>query len=391
MGKYFVLQLKRLLRILPPVLLAAAVLFGCLSIVYRETRAMAEKSDQQTKFPIGLVGTAGDVYLQLGLAALESFDAARFTVDFIPMEEPEARAAMRRGELSAYLVIPEGFVSAALRGEVLPVQFVSTVGGTDLLSMMKDEITQIVEQIVVQTQKGSYGAANAAGSVGGDREKVMNDISIKYVEFVFARSKMYRVSEIGIFDGLGLDGYLISGLSVVLFLLICLSFAPMMIRRDQALARMLCAQRKPVVVQLLWDFAVYLLGLAAVAVAAVLLTGMISFEMILKGLPALLALGAMSFVLYELASDPVSGVLMQFFVILALCFVSGCMYPIAFFPETVQKIAAFLPTGLARMQLADCMRGVFSLRTTGMLLGFSALFLACAMLIRKIRVAGIRG
>ena len=391
MRKYFVLQLKRLLRILPPILLVTAILFGGLAVVHMAATDLNDESGLQVKFPIGLVGTAGDRYFELGLAALGSFDSSRFTVEFIQMEEQEAQVRLRRGELTAYMLIPEGFMDAAISGHIMPIRFVSTVGSASLVSILKDEITRAVETLIIETQKGSYGAGDVAGSVGADENQVINDISLKYVEFVFARSKMYRVSEIGVFDGLGVSGYLVSGLGVVLFLLICLSFAPVMIRRDYALSRMLCARRIPVVGQMLCDFGVYMLGLLAVStVVFVLLSfgGGVSLTAVAKGLPAMFALGAMSFLLYEIASDLVSGVLMQFFITLALCFLSGCLYPVAFFPETVQKMAAFLPTGLARMQLADCLRGGFSLHTTGMLLAFSGLFLMIATVLRKIKVRG---
>ncbi len=396
MGKYFVLQLKRLLRLLLPVLLVAAILFGCLGAVYHGILALDAENNQQTKFQVALVGTAGNTYVELGLAMLGSFDSTRFSVEFVQMDEPEAKKAMLQGKLSAYMVIPEGFIDAAQQGNFLPVRFVSTVGATGLVSILKDEMTKIVETILVETQKGTYGAGNAAEAGGANGDSVIYNISLKYVEFVLARSKLYRVQESGIFDGLGLGGYLVSGLGVVLLLLICLSFAPMMIRRDHALSRMLCARRNPAEIQLLLDFAVYMTGLLAIGGVVLLLLTLspssgISLLTVVKGLPVLLALGAMSMLLYELVSDLVSGVLVQFFVSLALCFVSGCMYPIAFFPETLQKLSAFLPTGLARMQLADCLRGGYSPRTTVMLLAFAVLFLGIAMIIRKTKVAGIRG
>jgi len=95
--------------------------------------------------------------------------------------------------------------------------------------------------------------------------------------------------------------------------------------------------------------------------------------------------------MYELASDLVSGVLLQFFGTLALCFICGCLYPITFFPDSVQKIAAFLPVGLARMQLADCILLKHTLQTTLALLGYGCLFALCAALVRKYKVAGVRG
>lgn len=396
MKKYLLLQLKRLARILPPVLLVAAVLFGCMSLAYDAIGAMTSEEGEQTKFQVGLVGTAGDTYMQMGLAAVQSFDSTRFSVEFNQMDEKEAETAMRRGDIAAYIQFPEGFMDAAMYGNIMPMKFVTSVGADSVVSMIKEELTGIVEIMIAHTQKGIYGAGAAAGAHGGSSGAAIGGISLQYVDFIISRSKSYRVTESGVFDGLGMDGYLISGLGIVLFMLICLIFAPVMIRRDQAMARMLKSRSRPVVWQVLCDFAVYMVGLLGIACIVLLLLlirpeAEISATMILQCLPVVFSLGAMSFLMYEAASDLVSGVLMQFFVTLALCFVSGCLYPITFFPDAVQKVAQFLPTGMARTQIGNCILGCVSWENIAALLGFGCLFLAGSVLIRRIKVAGVRG
>ena len=123
MGKYLYLQLKRLLRILLPALLIAAILFGCLALAYQAVVSMSEDSKMQAKIKLGVVGTGGDTFLQMGMLALNTIDSSRFSVDFIQLEEDDAQSAMRRGELAAYVVIPEGFIDAAMYGEILPVKY----------------------------------------------------------------------------------------------------------------------------------------------------------------------------------------------------------------------------------------------------------------------------
>ena len=246
MRRYLLLQLKRLVRILPPVLLVAAVLFGCMSLAYDAIGRISNDAGEQAKFKVGLVGTAGDSYMQMGLAAVESFDSTRFSVEFDQMEEKEAEAAMRWGKLAAFIQFPEGFMDAAMYGDIMPIKFVTSVGSDGLVSMVKEELTGVVEIMIAHTQKGIYGAGAAAGDHGGNAGAAIDGISLQYVEFIISRSKGYKVVEIGTFDGLGMDGYLISGLCIVLFMLICLIFAPAMIRRDQAMARMLKSRSRPV-------------------------------------------------------------------------------------------------------------------------------------------------
>lgn len=396
MGKYFCIQLKRLLRLLLPVLLVTAVLFGCLMVIYDTVSKLNDESEVTTKFQIGVVGTASDFYLQMGLKAISSIDSSRFSVELVEMEETQAESAMRRGKITAFVVFPEGFLDAAFRGDIIPLKFVCAAGSVGLVSIITDEFTQIVETMLIEAQRGIYGVEDALHSLGQSGSQVVNDLSIEYAEFVFNRGRMYRTSTLGAFDGMGMQGYLATGLCTVLILLICLVFSPMMVRGDHALTRMLCAQGRSLTGLVLCDFGVYMLGLLGIAgvVLAYLVFWMeasVTGMMLLKALPVLLGLGAMSFLMYELCSNLISGVLLQFFAAVVLCFVSGCMYPITFFPEAVQKLAAYLPTAMAREQIAHCILQTHDVVNTAALLGYGCVFLVCGVLSRRFKIAGARG
>ncbi|MBE6958567.1 MAG: ABC transporter permease [Ruminococcaceae bacterium] len=396
MKKYFVLQLKRLLRLLPPVLIVAAVLFGCLMVALDAITDLSKPEGDTAKFKLGLVGTVDDLYLQLGLKAMQSLDSTRYSIEMVEMTEADAETAIRSGEIAAFVAFPENFLENALHGNILPLKFVCTTGAIGIVSLVKEEFTQVAQDMLLAAQKGIYGSGNAMLENGMSGAQVVGDISLEYAEFIFRRGNMYRTSELKAFDGLGMDGYMGGALSITLFMMLCLTFAPAMIRKDHSLTRMLCAGRRGILGQVLCDFGVYLLGL--LCVAAVLLLYLAFWQgasltplLILQGLPALLALGALSFLMYELSSDLVSGILLQFFSMLALCFLCGCMYPITFFPESVQTVSAYLPMGLARLQLTDCALGVFSLPTTAGLIIYALVFLAAALSVRHLKATKIRG
>lgn len=396
MKKYLGLQYKRLLRIILPVILISATLFGCVMVAFDALNAMNSETEVSTRFKVGLVGTADDIYLQLGLAAMGSMDSTRFALELVEMDEPAAEEAMRKGEIAAFIVIPEGFLDGALRGEFAPLKFVSTAGSVSIVTLIKDEFTQMIQTMLIEAQKGIYGSGNAMAGQGQSGSKVINDISIAYADFIFERENMYRAQTQLSFNGLGMDGYFSTALSIVFFMLICLVFAPIMIRKDHALTRMLCAQRRGILMQVLCDFLVYLTGLLTIALVIILYLALwggaeITHSMIFQGIPVILSLGAMSFLMYELASDFVSGVLLQFFVSLVLCFICGCMYPVTFFPEAVQALSGFLPVGLARMQIANCILNTVSPAVTLALLGYCAAFLTGSVLIRKVKATVVRG
>ena len=164
-------------------------------------------------------------------------------------------------------------------------------------------------------------------------------------------------------------------------------------------ARMLHARRLTAPRQLTAEFAAYGLMLAlmvalpltAVAVLAPDRLAVSLPEAVLRVLPVLLMLAALSFLLYSLADHLIGGVLVHFFGTLALCFVSGCLYPVYFFPPAVQVVANRLPTGIARTQLAGCLTGADATETTLWLAGYSVLFLLVAGVLRLRRMKGVTG
>ncbi len=395
MKKYFVLQLKRLLKVLPPVLLVVAVLFGSMTLIYGEITKMLDKGDTQMKAQIALVGDLNDSYLELGLAALKTFDSSRMALEIVPMTMKDAERAMEKGDIAAIIVVPEAFIENALHGDIRPLKYITTSGAVGLTSILKDELTSVINNIMVNTQKGIYGAGDAADAMGDNGNHVYQ-ISLKYAEFIFDRSKVYQVEELGNADQLGLDGYMLCGLSVLMLMLVCLPFAPMLVKKDLSLGRMLAAGRQGATKQILCEFAAYFAGLLVIlAILLTCLSGIgiwnVTVPAVLHCIPILLTVGAMSFLLYEISTDLISGVLLQFFVILAMGFISGCLYPIYFFPKSVQTLAGYLPMGIARAQLSGCITGVFSTGSDTALLLYGVAFFLCAVGVRKWRISGVRG
>lgn len=396
MGTYFALQCKRLLRYLPGALCVALVLllslFTAYSVMVRENTAQTE-----SKFEIGLVGTAEDNFLQMGLAALESFDSTRMSMEIREMTEDEAKAALARGTIAAYVVIPEEFVDEAMSGHILPLKFVSTTGAAGLVSLFKDEVTGVVSSILLYSQKGTFGMSDLLYDHGITKGlgKKMDTMALRYVDYVLARDKTYSLQELGIGDALDLADYLLFGICVVFLLLAALPFAPLMIRRDQALSRMLCARGQHPLSQFFCDYGGYALSFA-VMLLALLGLGVLFFPQILevlsvwellgRAIPVVVMVTALSFLLYTLATDLIGGVLLQFFITVSLCFVSGCMYPPYFFPAQVQKLGSFLPTGIARTQLSALLTGSREAWPALALWGYSAVFLAIAALCRLRRM-----
>ena len=392
MRKYLLLYSKRLLKILPFVIVVTSILFGSLAVAFRVVKEMDENDAMNVKFRIGVVGTAGDRYLSLGLAAFQSMDSTRYSIELVSMNEEEAKRQMRTRNIAAYVVFPDGFMEAALRGEIMPVQYVSTAGGVDMIALIKDEITIMVEQILYESQRGTNGVGEALWD--NDLVKLsgkhMDGIAMEYVELALKRGKLYSARELGIGNGLDMNGYLLSSLTVLFLLLLCMGYAPLMIRADRSMEQLLASRRIGPVKQSAAEFFLYFISLWTLALAAVLLIHAsdvlkgynLGPGVVLKLLPVVLCVAAWSYLCYEISRNIVGGVLLLFLSAVVMAFVGGCMYPAYFFPESLQTIGSILPAGAARLQIAGCLTGADTTQNSYLLMGYSVLFLALAVAAR---------
>lgn len=388
MGKYIYLQWKRFARFLPGALCVVLVLLAGLMIVFTMMVQFDEVSEKNQKIRIAMVGTADDSMIQLGLAALKNFDSTQFSLELLEMTEEDAREALKSGYIDVYLVIPEGFVEEALNGNILPLKCVTTSGAASMVTVFKEELSKVISSLLLESQKAVYGMQQAMRDqeIGGRGGK-MNDLALTCVEYVLLRDRLYSLESLGIADSMGMGDALLCGLAVLLLHLACLPFAPVMIRRDLSLSRMLSARGRGVVAQALCDLAVYAGGLLLLVVillvgAGLIVEGLDAADILVRSLPVLFTVCCFSFMLYALSNELIGGVLLQFFVGLALCFVSGCMYPVFFFPVSVQKLAAWLPTGLARTQLSGCITGETDGKALVLLLAYGAAFCAVGVVAR---------
>lgn len=394
MKQYFWLQCKRLGRYLPGTFMVVLILLGGLAGVLGMTMDQQAQKEENHKFSIGVVGPMDDPLLQVGVEAIRNYDSSQLAMELISMEESQAKKDLAMGRISAYIVVPEGFVENVLSGTVLPLRFVSTVGSSGMSSIVQQELTDAISQVLLDAQKGVYGMYQVTGERGLYRASGMDKMAVKYAEYVLARDQLYRVQVLGIGDGLDLRAYLLCGFLVLFLMLSCLPFASLLIRRDVALGKMLTARGRSAFLQTACDFGSYALGyVIMVLVAACLglcLPELRTFgKVLLYALPAAVLAASFSYFLYSLANDLIGGVLLQFFATLGMCFVSGCLYPVFFFPSGVQKMAAWLPAGVARQSLAAAVTGQVDWWSMAVLIGYSTAFFLAGSWVNCRKIRGV--
>ena len=400
MKNYFTLQIKRIAKILPFITILTLVLLIGLATILSGMITKLAASDKNKPFTVAVTGDMENSYLQLGMTAMQTLDETRFSIKFIEMSEAQAQKALETAKISAYIIIPENFIDKAIYGDIDPITFVTSPGMESVTGILKKEITELITEMVICSQQGSYGVEDALNDNGLEAISGthLNSISIDYAEMVFKRNKLYKATEVGVTDGISTIEYYVCAIFLLLLVLIGIPFAAIYIKKDYALNRLMLSRGFSTIKQISFEYLAHLISMliqAAVIMlilVAVLLVAPhlmstslpleINADIIFKTIPVIIMLSAFNIMMFEFSSNIVSGLLLHFFTAIGLCYITGCMYPIYTFPRGIRTLSMFLPTGIARSYLASA----FSLETSFInllgLLAYSVIFLLLAWFLR---------
>lgn len=357
--------------------------------------------EKKQKVEIGLVGNRSGSYLGFGIQALQSLDSSRFAIDFLEMSsEREAKEALERGELSAYVLLPDGFVDALVRGENMPATYVTSPGAAGIGSMVMNELVETISDLITESENGIYGAQRFLREQG--REDIYWEASdrlyLRYLDFILGRELVYKIELTGVSGGLTVIEYYTCSIIILFLLFWGIAAAPFLIHREFYIFRLLQAKGLSAGRQILAEYGAYILLLSGIFLPIMILVGaaaarteFVMFDSPLRMfglLPVILLFAAMQLVIYEWITNPVTGALIQFLGALGLGYLSGCFYPVTFFPAGVQLIAPFLPTGAAMEYSGKMMLGSTAYGELVVMGMYGAGFLLIAVLLRKRRLAG---
>lgn len=406
MKKYLIVQFKRMTKALPLAMAVMLLLFSGLVAVLHGLMQERSESDEIKKYVIGIVGDPDNAYMNLGISVISSIDETRFAIELKVFDDEDAALQELNAEtISSYFVFPAGFVEMAMRGEIQPIRAVSLQNPGSFILLLKEELADAITEVVVESQKGIYGVGVALDEAGHHElaSENVNRLSEDYFRMLFHRSDLFSVEVLGVSDALPLPSYYFCSFTVFFLLLMGLPFAAVFVKKDLALHRMLTSARVSPLRQTACECGVYTGVTAGMFLLLILLLGLLQgrvevlstlgifdqygpFTLALLLLPIVLVTAVFSEMLFEFSGELVSGILLHFFATLALCYITGCFYPLYSFPAPVQALAPFLPTGAARAYFAAILTGESPLRPFLLLLLYAAVFFAVITAVRKKKI-----
>lgn len=414
--KYFLgylrLQLKRTFKSYLSIFIVTVVLLSGLILTAGMIMNVNDSGDNRQKVKIGLIGNVNEGYLGIGFYALKNIDESRFAIDFIEIKnENQAEKLLDSGEISAYIVIPDGFLDSIVNGENMQLKYVMNKSSASFASSLMGEVVRAVSALVTESQNAIFGMSDYAhdnGKTAGLGKK-LDDMNIDYIEIVLRRSDMAE-TDFAASNGseLSLAAYYICAMLTLFFMIWGITCSPLFARDVIPLNKLLVSNGARPFALVLCEWLSFLIISMFTAVLIALfacfmlaesdfgvpeLEYMTSADLTLfsvKLLPCIAMLTAMQFLLYEAASGIISGVLIQFVAAAGLGYITGCFYPSWFFPVSVQRISEMLPSGVAFRYIRLTFTGRPAVGTAIMCLIYAALFYILSLILRKYKIAAGR-
>ncbi|MBR7033482.1 MAG: ABC transporter permease [Clostridia bacterium] len=409
---YSLLTAKRYFRLIPFTLVITVILVSVLGAVLANVLGKRANSEENQPVSIAIAGDVNDVYLKTALDAVKNYDMTRYAMSFPIMTEEEAKEQFKNSRITGYIVIPEGYMKAARAGNVESIYFVTTSGAQSLSSRYVSEMIRTISEMVVASQKATYGYERFALDRGVTFEELKPSAQAEVAKYIMAlvnRDLLFSVNKTGFSGASTGDDSVVAGILTVFLFLWGITCCTVATRKDVRLCRSLGAEGVGAGRQILAEYAAYLFfffasvaAIAALAVAAfgifhlslpggIAVTGEDALRFALSLPFPILIASSVQFFIYEATSGITGGVLAQFLTAILLGLATGCLYPPHFFPKTVQKIGEFLPTGIVRRFISEFSSGKAPSATV-IVSGIVcfALFTALSVLFRKAKITGVR-
>lgn len=405
---YWKVQLKRFLKALPGISLLTVLLTVSLLLLLKAMFFIEESKAEKQVARIGIVGDLSDSYLGIGISILMNMENIKSMADFQILEEEEAKQLFDKGEISAYLLVPEGFVDSILTGENKQISYVTTQEAQGIVGMLVNELVGAISGLVTTTQTNVYAMQTylIENDMRDQLHEATEGINIAFIATALNRKDLYELQLEGISNRLSVTGHLFTGILLLLVLLWGMNCVSQMVREDCSLLKLLRMKGLGARMQVTAEVSSYMivqwvsLGVVfACVIIAISSLGLhipewealdISqrFLFLCKWIPVVIMIASMQAFLYELVSTVMNGVLLQFIVAVSMGYLSGCIYPISFFPKAVQLIAGWSPVGVALRFIQKSFTGQRLAMELLMLVVYTGMFVGLHIWRRKVRIMG---
>ena len=418
---YTKLRLKAVLKIFPSMcimtLLLCLSLGGMLYLQSARTLQLSE-GDEDATIPVGISGVSDSGTFSAAFPALLKLDSSRSEVSFLLYDsKKDAVKAIRKNEIVAAIDIPDGVIETLLSGGLDQMTLIVPASSAGLEALVMRELSKSVSVILGSMNSASNVLSDYYTVSGTDDPDIIadaqTDLLLMSMQDMIRRKHMFQVRYVRSEQQLSIESFYLVSMVLLLILLTGVMCAGRFIRSDYSLSRLLnlrrlgpsgqiCAEYISLVALLVCLSALFLplIGIALSRMPITFSAFGLTPDSFMKGFglfclrtfPVILLAASIDLLLYEVSETLITGVLLQFLVMISLAYLSGVFYTTQTMPESLRKLQPFLPTGQAILYLQQTAKGkAVASGSLLWVLAWTLLFLTGSILLRKGKVNGKRG
>ena len=408
--RLFRIQLKRFFSAARGLFIFSIIFFAVLAFIASVFTKNMSFSGTRERLKIGIVGDVSIPYFDAGLNTLKYLDSSNQIVEIITMPLEQAVDLMNRGKLSAYIVIPEGFIESVENGSNdMQVTYVTSAGAQGIESIFKEHIADIVSTLLINAQAGIFAIDNLAYRHG--QRSHLNEynyqMNMNYIRWTLDRKNFLRVEEQPLSKGVGIYGYYLCAVICSFLVFFGIGSLWLFTGNKDDRHKFLYSKGNSAFVQIACEsLSYYVLMLCCLLIVFVIIlifagSGKLtlpewrfcgafagSIKLFFAAVMVCLMLGSLQVMLFEAVNQIVPSVLLQFLTGFVLSFIGGCFYPLDFFPTVVQNVGKILPVGQGLSLLANSVSGEFSIIPFVICIAYFFVFELITVFLRTLRIKG---
>ncbi|MFR5634654.1 MAG: ABC transporter permease [Monoglobales bacterium] len=414
MKSYFILiqlEVKRALKRLGYLYLGMAALLILAGAAAFFTGRLAYGDKVSERIVVGVVLPEDDRLAGKAMSMAASLESVGSLCDFVTVDEKTAEDGLENGEFYAVMKIPEGLVESIMDGTNLPVRVVFP-GKVSAEGRIFRELTEAGAVILGSAQAGIYAGdqviRTAGEGMGLSPEKrqeavacLEQDLNERYLSYSLAREDCFFPRKVSATGDLDMVSYYGISAFILVLLLMAVPVSGYLMPWNEAMKSQLTRAGigggKRVLARMAGLGCLFVL--AAVPVWLLyglsegsILTGNIAGNQLSALWRQLICVcfvcagaAALAVFLFEASGSLLGGMMLLFLTAAAQHFLAGGFLPLVFLPETVRRLAPFLPSGILMDIMKTAVTGVWNVSAIIRLILMLAVCLAgsCMLEVRE--------
>lgn len=390
---YLIVQIKRLMRVLPMVVLFNFIMMIGICAIFALRVGIQEQDER--KIGVGIVGNIDNKYMKLGVEMLNNMDSSRVSIKFESMDDSEAKKALREGQIIGYFKIDRDFIDGLENGENRPIVYVSSNGG--LMSELSKELASIFSVLIIDSERVIYAADEyLVDHPVYDRVSANTEFNMWLIKNVLARGKIYDVENISVMGNISaIDGY-VCGIITLFIMLSGVGLSGLLSGDKVSMLRVLKSKglsyMSSIICELIISTIYVMISMLILIGGFIIVKSFLleksllsidSFEFVSGILIVSIMFASMHIFIYELIDQRVVAVLIEILLGISLGYIGGCIYPLSVFPDLIQKVAIFLPSGAGMKLLISGMDYNINIMAITVLIIYTIMFIGGGYVLRN--------